>query len=375
MTTYVTYQCSICRRTKDIEQDNFRALPNQCTITKGCSGTLSKIGDTAIASAVDPVNGLTDWYPRGKKIVVTEAPPVSEQISMSCSETGTLTLAVFMTNAEAASNPTLKLIAKQRLSADVPSTEYVYTVAAPTTIISGKDSTGKNLRFDQAAIDDGRVQVLVNGVIRTDYIATPNVITFATPLAIGSIVEVTVFGIAPTTPQTLEFVANYSFIASESAGSWANIRWVDEYNPTTGDLESDEQSKKWWIYSCSSLSNLSASSILSIVAIKNSAETVTFSTARFLIAAPPYDSTDRYLNFYIDVTALSNGYLLSSVISSITELYAQSEALIEIYPPFQLIHNSNMSNSSYVVADRFPTTDSVSMDEDRLIGKKIIGPL
>jgi hypothetical protein len=54
MASYVTYQCSVCRRVKDSLKDDTRAAPNQCTITKGCSGRLFKIGESSTASTIAP---------------------------------------------------------------------------------------------------------------------------------------------------------------------------------------------------------------------------------------------------------------------------------------------------------------------------------
>jgi len=381
MTTYITYQCSVCRRTKDIVQDNVRVLPNQCTITKGCAGSLYKIGETLVASSIDPVSGLTDWYPRGQQLGQTVPVPPKQTQALTCSNTGALTLALLLDDAAAASNPTITLQLQQRLSADVPSTEYLYNVTATTSIISGKDNAGKNLRFDQSSIDNDLIHVLVNGVARqqgvgpNDYTATPNVITLNTPITSG-VVVVSVFGVAPTVAQVLTFTANYSFIASSGHGSWGNIRWVDEYNPATGALRS-AGGKKWWLYTCTSVSNLSTASMLKITGITLMVGSIgALTNARFFIAAPPYDNTDRYLGFSIDVEALSEDYLLTSATGAITELFAEG-ATLELYPPYQLINNSNLAASSYVVADTFPTDDAVSDDtpETRLVSNKIIGPV
>lgn len=390
MTTYVSYQCSICRRTKDIIKDNLRATPNQCTITKGCAGSLYKIGETTNASPVLPVPGLTNWYPRGETVTARAEAIAEEKVSLSCSNTGVLTLALLLTDAEAASNPSVKFVATQQLSADVPFTEYVYNLVAGTQIISGKDSLGKNLRFDQNAIDNNQIQVLVNGVARVqgddpqDYVATPNTITFNQSLDSGTVVSVSVFGTAPTIQQTLTFIANNTFIASDSSGSWGNIRWVDEYDPDTGELRSTGN-KKWWLYSCTSITGLSAFSLLRVSAIKDSSETTTlipgdigeFDAARFLLASPPHDSTDRYLNFYVDLNTLSEGYILSTEITSVTELFASTSALVNIYPPFQLIFAEDPNDSSYVIPDTFPKNSALSSDtpQERLVATRILGPL
>jgi len=101
-----------------------------------------------------------------------------------------------------------------------------------------------------------------------------------------------------------------------------------------------------------------------------------FSGIRFFMAAPPYDNTDRYLNFYVDGSAVADEYSLLTSTSTTTELFADTSALVELYPPFQLIESSNLS-TSFISADTFPTTDSVSTNtpESRLVGTKILGPV
>jgi len=389
MTTYVSYQCSVCRRTKDILQDNVRVQPNQCTITKGCRGLLYKIGETSIASPVDPVSGLTDWYPRGERVTTPTSAPSEQKVSLSCSDNGALTLAILMTDAAAIAYPTLRLQLRQRLSADVPFVEYVFNLIADEQIVSGKDSTGKNLRFDQNAINDGRVQVLVNGVTRssgagaTDYQASPNVITFNTALDAGTVVVVSVFGIAPTTTQVLQFTANYSVINASSVGSWSNIRWVDEYDPQTGLLRSTN-GERWWLYTCTALGDLSIASLLNIVSVNDQTDDAVIpgvlgeiEHVRFLIANPPHGSTDRYLDFYVSAEILTDpSGKMTSAVTTTTELFADREALTEIYPPFQLVSAENPANSSYVTPDAFSGA-AVSQDvaDERLTGTKIIGPV
>jgi len=100
-----------------------------------------------------------------------------------------------------------------------------------------------------------------------------------------------------------------------------------------------------------------------------------FSGIRFLMASPPYDNTDRYLNFYIDGDLIAGEYALITATSTITELFADSSVLAQLYPPFQLIETANLS-TSYISADTFPTDDSVplSTPESLLIGTKILGP-
>ena len=79
--TIQTYQCTICRRLKRAELDNVRAIPDQCTITKGCKGILNPVSGTPY---VPPTKDLVDWYPRNKKPVIRVAEEEQPRVSISC---------------------------------------------------------------------------------------------------------------------------------------------------------------------------------------------------------------------------------------------------------------------------------------------------
>lgn len=367
-------------------------MPAHCTITKGCAGTLYKVGETATREQTAPVEGLTDWFPRGQVSTSSPSFAVSPQASLSCSSTGALTLAIFSPGTHVLANPTINVVLKARLSADISSTEYEFIPATSTQIISGKDVNGKNLRFDQTAINEGRLSVVVNGVFRhassdaLGYSATPGVLTFNTPLLAGSIVGVTVFGQAPTETVSLAFTLNNSVINSSSTGAWGNIRWIDEYDKTTGLLKSVVSSHPlWWLYTCNSIESLSAGAQVQLSGIMDTTNTTVlvpgtlgdFSVVRFLLAKPPYDSLDRYLNFYVDGQLLASDFSATSEVTSMVELLVSASSVSDIYPPFQLVSNTNLAASSFVTVDTFSTSDSVSIDSPAtvLTASKIIGPV
>lgn len=398
MAIYNVFQCSVCHRIKDILQDPVHAAPNQCTITKSCSGFLFPIGETTILTPPAPVVGLTDWYPRGQKPSSVPLAPAEQTVDLSTSDTGVITMALYVPTANAPSpsnpwgaSPPANIVAAftQQLTQDIPYNEFIFNVGTTTNMISGQDSTGKNLRFSLTNVVDGLVFVLVNGVASfpgdtpngwTTSVA--NQITFNNPIVAGSIVTVSVFVQPPTATVFLQFNLNQTLIVGNNSGSWGNIRWVEEYSPTTGALKSF----KWWLYSCTQVADLGNSARLSLIGVFTDntmtnpvlpyvAAPTDFSGIRFLLAAPPHDNTDRYLNFYIDGNLIAGEFALVTATSTITELFADRSVLAELYPPFQLIETANLS-TSYISADTFPTDDSVSLStpESLLAGTKILGP-
>jgi hypothetical protein len=393
MTSYVVYQCSVCRRIKDIVANNTTAPINQCIITKGCSGILQPIADTSVLTPTPPVAGLTDWYPRGSQPVTTPIAPPESLVDMSTSQLGGLTIAIWMSPSEASLNPNISVNFSQQILSDISYTEYQFNIITSTTVISGKDANGVNLRFSQAAINNNQLVVLVNGVAvlpgtnANQYVATPNIITFNTAVTAGSVVAISVFNSNPITNVSLVFQANYSFLSSVTSGAWANIRYLDEIDPLTGVSKFGESGKYWYVFTCPNINELALNTtlLLNNVTTLNSSNIIVpdsvigYANARFLMASPPFDNVDRYLNFYISCTDLNEVYLLQPQTSNVytnLSLLSDTSAMVELYPPFQLIYNSNLNDSSFVTADTFSYTDSVNVDTTitPIIGTIVIGP-
>jgi hypothetical protein len=392
MANYSIKQCSVCHRVKTILQDQVHVSPNECIITKGCSGFLFPIGQTTVFTPTPPVDGLTDWYPRGQKPAVVPAIPAEKTIDLSCSSKGILTIGLNVMADTSHPPPSgFSALFSQQLTQDVSYNEFVFRIQAATTVVSGQDSTGKNLRFSTASVVAGLVFVLVNGVASFPGTAAngwtagvANRITFNSSLVAGSVVTVSIYSQPPTFTVVLNFILNQNLTPNSNSGAWGNIRWAEEYDPTTGQLKGS----KWWLYTCSATDLLSASSRLSFLGtytdttlstrlLPTSSVPTDFSAIRFFLASPPYDNTDRYLNFYVDGSAIGNEYALLTSTSSITELFADSSALVEMYPPFQLIENSSVALSSFIIPDKFSTTDAVpaTTPESLLVGTKILGPV
>lgn len=379
MSSYFVYQCSICRRTKDILRDDVRAIPNQCTITKGCEGRLFKIGETAISVAPTPITGLTDWYARGKKVDATPVEATTQTIALSTTTSGGLTLALYQTPTEHQQNPDIFVKFQQRRVEDISYQQYIFKITTATSLLSGKDSTDKVMRFDQASIDEGRVFVRVNGVAKEnnlDMVLSPNTVTFNSSIGVGSTVDVSVYLEKDTIERTLPFSANSSSFTSSTTGAWGNISWLGLYNESH---QLDLTSKRWYVYHSTGLGGINSSSRLKLDGIYDDTGVNplgTLSDARFLLASSPYENADRYLNFVISAEVIAEDFSVASVVGSITELYADASAIEELYPPIQLLKVYG-TESSYIVADTFTTSSAVPTDTAniKLSGSKIIGPV
>jgi hypothetical protein len=232
------------------------------------------------------------------------------------------------------------------------------------------------------------VFVLVNGVASFSgptasgwTTSVNNQLTFNTALQAGTIVTISVYSAPPTFTIAPAFTLNQN-LTSTVSGSWSNIRWVQEYDPNTGSIKPNN----WWLYTCNATDLFSKSSRLSFVGtFTDSSLTVPFlptvgspsdfSYIRFLLASPPFDSVDRYLNFYVDGSLIGKNYSLLTTTSTITELFADTEALTELYPPFQLqINIAEPELSSFITPDTYPQNDGVTGTVSSLTSSKIIGP-
>lgn len=354
--------------------DNVRAIPNQCTITKGCKGILNPVSGIIYEP---PVKNLIDWYPRNKKPIIDVAVEPAPRVSMSCSPTGTLTLAVLLSDAEAFEFQSMSVEFNQRLSADIAAIEYNYITFVTTSVISGRDSQGKNLRFDQTAINEERVIVKVNGVNSTTASLSPNTVTFNPPLPPNTLVEVVVYSKSPSTKVYIQFISNHIANFAANSSAWTNIRWVEDAVP-------DASGKKWWVYSATSYGTASASAFLQLSQVvgKDASDNLTllssaslgFDNARFLLSAPPYGNVDRYTQFYLSAPAMASEYKMQTAIATPPTAYVEYDALVELYPPMVLSRDTSVSFSSYIAEDE-NTANGSTLSIPILTGSKIIGPV
>jgi hypothetical protein len=366
MSIYNIYTCTVCRRSKSILRDYIYAAPNSCSITKGCAGHLLLTGESTVPSSTPTVAGITDWYPRGTSVHTAVATVTNNPVPLSTSSTGVVTLAVKMTDAETIANPTLIMYFSQRRVDEIPYTQYLFTLLIETLLINGKDITGKILRFNQTAIDEGRVIVRVNGVLQVNGVGmqlTPDKITFD----IGPIgtVDVSVYTAQSTIPQSLTFTANASSAVSLNAGAWGNVKYVNKIDDAPGTA--------WHVYSSTGVSSLPASARLQLINLNGKQF---FIEAEFLLASDPFEHADRYLEFSIPIDKLTTGYNLNVIYGTSNQLYADENTFNEVFPPFVVKHNPILADSSFLSADTFSTTSVASdITTTRFSGTKILGPV
>ena len=379
MANYTLVQCSICRRERTVPTDNRRAMVNTCTITKGCAGRLFKVGESALALATTPVAGVSDWTAPGTVATVPVASTSPALVSLTNSQSGALVLAIYQNAASTTANPTIRVRLDQLKSQTVSSQQYFFKPTVASTIISGRDSTGRFMRFDAAAAAGGRVFVRVNGVVRTpgvDLTLSANTVTFTSAVAAGAAIDITVYQEQEVISHDLHFAAVTSTPLPADLGAWGNVSWLRELDATGAP-----RPQRWWVYTSQEMATVPSSAVLRLNSVLR-ADGVTplcqLAQARWILSSQPHAAVDRYLNFYVDSTVLHSDYLLSFAANAGNAvLSADSSALAELYPPLQLVASSVPGAGSFRVADSIVSGTALVQDSAlaRLVGKKIIGPL
>jgi hypothetical protein len=356
MTTYITYKCSVCRRQKDIEEDTLRALPNKCTITKGCSGILLKIGKKNRGEEVEAVAGVEDWYPRGTKKYTTATVEPIETANLATSNGGAFVVAI----REGEFDPPdfLDLVLLQRRTEAVAYQEFAYKATTNQTVFSGKDLNGKILRFDSTAISENRVLVYLNGVPTLDVTLTTNNVEFTDGVQAGSSVRIRVQAEKEAIERTLRVTRNSLQNPVLSRGSWANVDYVDRFE--------EGPYKHWTLYSADILSGIGVGKIKIV-------DTDINGPMMILMAHSPYENADRYYDLVVDVDPLKEDFLLSLESADSNSLVVNRGAMVELYPPLII------PTAAFITPDTVETeaSSAVVSDDDTIVllkNSKIIGP-
>lgn len=374
---YISYQCSVCRRKKDLPEDSERALLNHCIITKGCLGRLFAIGQSSTPTTTPPVVGLEDWYPRGTEFV-SQPVTSAEMINVSTSANGALTLALRLTLAErnALGTSIVATVAARRVD-NISFTQFNYRVVAGTTVVAGADQLGVTMRFDQPAIDEDRVYVRVNGVARfvdVDYLLTPNTVTFLAPLSAGDQVSVSVFNQQNTTTHTIIFQRNDAYAGIDTT-AWGNVEYAED---GTFDGTNDARARLvLWTADEGQFAPLAANARLRLLSIGSLTPTQLSADAFLLLAAPPYGAPDRNLTFLVSCGALNEQFMLqvNSTVSG-KQLQVERGALVEVFPPLQLLFEPQPVSSAFGPSYLDPSKEfSTAMASSQIIADSANAPL
>lgn len=383
---YITYQCSVCRRKRDLPEDSQRALLNHCTITKGCLGRLFAVGESSTLTPTPPVAGLEDWYARGTEFVMRPT-TTTEMVDMSTSADGALTLALYLTDAERTSigNTITATVVTRRID-NIQYTQFNYRVNVDgATVISGPDQTGVTMRFDYDAINEDRVLVRVNGVTKylpADYTLTPNTVTFATGLEVGDQVSVSVFSQQNTVTHSIVFTRNDAY-AGITETAWKNVEYA-ELGTFVGTNDARARFVLWTA-DRQQLVPLSLSSRVRILSVGTLTAAQLAEKGYFLLSKSPHGTTDRQLSHAIGAGKLNEQFLIQVTSNSAGKiLVVESSALVDFFPPLQLLFQPLPAGSTWGPSyldptaefSETPSSSAIVSDVDQYTAVgRVIGPI
>lgn len=328
---------------------------------------------------------LSDWYPRNAVVAEVQS-SVSPQVSLVNSGANTLTIAVNMAHLpdgeDSHNGISAILLQLDKLQAvDIAFIEYVFNLTSDNSTISGRDSVGRNMKFDAAAIEDGRVTVRVNGVVRNpgtgvyDFVASPNLITFNTPLSAGSKITVEVFSVAQISGATVELFRHDTANSNQKiSGAWNNIKWILVPVANSPVLAYE----KWWLFSSISLIGIDRNSQYRISGLKDTSNSSVLNTensnAAFLLSDSPNSNFDRVFHSLVTIDNLmaTNSHLLKTDVT--TTAFNVDSSLVKSINPAMTVSPLGANDSSYLYANIASKTGAKDA-ADVLSSATVIGPL
>lgn len=345
MTQFATYRCTQCRRTKDIQVDNVRALLSHCTITKGCSGTLQRIGSAEqLDSSSEGLNyNLVDWFPRGQEFNPTPVQVPTKFMSLGCSNNAALCIASPNTAVEE-----IVVEFERKATFGISSQTFTKTIQTATNSISGRDDQNRTIRFEEDAISQNRIRVSLNGVQLVNVSMTLTSITLSQPIAAGDVVSIVVFGEVPVEKISVLFTKNDKDDFSPPQSAWTTTYSFDRISYSL------PHGQEWAVYSSPNFSVSSDSQLRVSSAVNNEV---------FLMAKEPYSRVDVNITSFArlaDLTGMEFPLRKSSGTNSPLQCSENDISFDAV--PFK------------VAFAPISGTQSIATDESSIQSTKIIGP-
>jgi len=346
------YKCTVCNKVKNILDDPFRAIPNSCTITLGCTGTLNRF-DTQGKLIPD---SQSDWIARGSSIQSDKTVEAEKISLMSVSSNGALTVALKMD--DASDIVALNVKFEQRRTESVKFTQFTFLTSSSTPTISGKDSRGKTLRIDSAAFAEGRIKAKVNGVMREDFTVIPGQnasIQFSTTIAVSSTVDIFVYFEKEVEEKILTFEPNFLLPVNSLTGAWGNLKWI--YLP---DKITKEETK-YWLFTVTSTASMLPSSYARLVEIEEihaneeDNRIVDISDVEFLLTKKPFSHFDRYMLGTIPASVLNASFEMFTSSRTIRDFSIASKNIVNIFPLIKIYYNgpsASLSTANTIYSDK-----------------------
>ena len=246
--TYVTYQCSTCKRTIDKEFNPNNAFIEKCSITYSCTGKLYKVAEKNSLNLITPVvDGIENWRPRNTKITnITYEKHDDLLYFAGTTESNKLTIGVKRSTLSESSYGIKLRIATVKDKVQ-PVTEYYFKVTNPTNTFSGNDNSLEQnpVLFDSSDtvlvyVDGVKQQPNANPIFGTyatnkEVASVPtNTISFYDPLQVNKIVTIVVMKLIDLNYGVFRFVKHG---ISVDGSTWNNFKSITKFNDKTNQNE------------------------------------------------------------------------------------------------------------------------------------------
>ena len=361
MNKFKRYKCDTCNKEVDVDNNLTHAFIDRCNLTAGCLGTLRLISEK---NYKDNILNFEKIVQTSKIGGISADSSLPDYINIASSSANDLTIAVRSGIVPISSNSELVLFLSEIMSKEQEYKEYVFNLAVPVSVISGKDHSieQKVLAFDSS----DSVVIFINGqeVDSNLFAADSNLIRFNEQITYNTyasstiFVKVLVFSAEVSVGRSLTFKKN---VQGLSTSSWSNIDKI-----TFGG-------RQYEVFTCESVSGLDLNSRLTVSGAKVGSQSISVDEIHFLLSQEPFHVSDRILSRTIQASALNSSvqHLKYQLVSKVPKLLVTSLALGDVFPsiaPLTIFDSKVEISTTTNVADDTSLNSNITSNNKFILG-------
>lgn len=361
MNKFKLYKCDTCNKEVDVDNNLTHAFIDRCNLTAGCLGTLRLIGEKNYKDNILNFDRIVQTNKIGG---ISADLTVPDYINVASSSANVLTVAVRSGITPISSNSQLVISLSEIMSKEQEYKEYVFNLAVPVSVISGKDHSieQKVLAFDST----DSIVIFINGqeIDSTLFSADSNLIRFTDQITYNTFasstifVKVLVFSAEASVVRTLTLKKN---VQGLSSSAWSNI---DKVAFSGQDYE---------LFTCESIAGLDLNSRLTVSDAKIGSQSIPLDSVHFLLAQEPFHSADRILTRTIKTSELNSSvqHLKYQLVSKVPTLLVTSLALGDVFPsiaPTTIFDPKIEGSTTSAVAEDTSLNSNITSNNKYILG-------
>ena len=361
MNKFKRYKCDTCNKEVDVDNNLTHAFIDRCNLTAGCLGTLRLIGEKNYKDNILNFDRIVQTNKIGG---ISADLTVPDYINAASSSANVLTVAVRSGITPISSNSQLVISLSEIMSKEQEYKEYVFNLAVPVSVISGKDHSidQRVLAFDST----DSIVIFINGqeIDSTLFSADSNLIRFTDQITYNTFassaifVKVLVFSAEASVVRTLTLKKN---VQGLSSSAWSNI---DKVSFSGQDYE---------LFTCESITGLDLNSRLTVSDVKIGSQNIPLDSVHFLLAQEPFHSADRILTRTIKTSELNSSvqHLKYQLVSKVPTLLVTSLALGDVFPsiaPTTIFDQKIEGSTTSAVAEDTSLNSNITSKNKYILG-------